>query len=89
LSVAVLGGKSISDMDHMLHSPDLAPADFRLFPQLKSALKRKRFSDAVDIISGKNDLTDTPVQDFNDCFEQRSKCWEHCKQLERDCLEKF
>jgi len=32
------------------YSPDLAPADFHLFPSLKSALKGRRFCDATDII---------------------------------------
>jgi len=32
------------------YSPDLAPADFYLFPQLKSALKVQHFYDATDII---------------------------------------
>jgi hypothetical protein len=33
-----------------LYSPDLAAAEFYLFPQLKSALKGRRFYDATDII---------------------------------------
>jgi len=32
------------------YSPDLAPADFYLFPQVKSALKVQHFYDATDII---------------------------------------
>jgi hypothetical protein len=32
------------------YSPDLAPADFYLFPPLKLALKGRRFCDATDII---------------------------------------
>ena len=31
-------------------SPDLAPADFYLFPRLKSALKGRNFCDTTDII---------------------------------------
>jgi hypothetical protein len=46
-----LAGKGISAMDHPLYSPDLAPADFWLFPELKSVLKEKRFSDTEDIKS--------------------------------------
>jgi hypothetical protein len=30
--------------------PDMVPADFHLFPPLKSALKGRRFCDATDII---------------------------------------
>jgi hypothetical protein len=38
-----LAGKGISTMDDPPYSPDLDPADFLLFPKLKSALKRKVF----------------------------------------------
>jgi hypothetical protein len=40
-----LAGKDISAMDHPLYSPDLAPTDFWLFPELKSVLNGKRFLD--------------------------------------------
>jgi hypothetical protein len=33
-------------------------------------------------------LTDIPVQDFKNCFEQWPKPWEKCKQLEGDYFEK-
>jgi hypothetical protein len=46
-----LSGKGISAMDHQPYFPDLAPADFWLFPKLKSVLKGKRFSDFEDIKS--------------------------------------
>jgi hypothetical protein len=32
------------------YSPELAPADFYLFPRMKSVLKGRRFRDATDII---------------------------------------
>jgi hypothetical protein len=44
-----LAGKGISAMDHPPNLPDLAPADFWLFPELKSVLRAKRFSDVDDI----------------------------------------
>jgi hypothetical protein len=30
-----------------------------------------------------------PVQDFKNCSEQRTKRWEHCKEVEGDYFEKF
>jgi hypothetical protein len=36
-------------MDHPPYSPDLAPCNFWLFPNLKNALKRQRFADIPDI----------------------------------------
>jgi hypothetical protein len=41
-----LEGKGILAMDHLLYSPDLAPADFWLFPKLK---KGKCFSNIENI----------------------------------------
>jgi histone-lysine N-methyltransferase SETMAR len=40
--------KGVSTMDNLLYSPDLAPANFWLFPKLKSVLKGKHFLDAED-----------------------------------------
>jgi histone-lysine N-methyltransferase SETMAR len=75
-----LAGKGISAMDHPPYSPELAQADFWLFPKLKSVLKGKRFSDVEDIKSSvKKILTDIPVQDFKNCFELLPKRWEHRK----------
>jgi hypothetical protein len=37
-------------MQHYTHFPGMAPADFYLFPQLKSASKESRFCDDNDII---------------------------------------
>jgi histone-lysine N-methyltransferase SETMAR len=66
-----LAQKDISAMDHLPYSPDLAPADFWLFPKLKSVMKGKRFSDIEDIKSPvKKFLTCIPVKDFKNCFEQ-------------------
>jgi hypothetical protein len=85
-----LEGKGIYAVDHLLYSPDLAPADFWLFPKLKSVLKGKRFLDVEDIKSSvKKFLTDIPVQDSKNCFEQWPKHWEHRKESEGDYFGKF
>jgi hypothetical protein len=44
-----LAGKGISAMDHPPYSRDLPPADFYPFPEHKSVLKGKRFSDVEEI----------------------------------------
>jgi hypothetical protein len=42
--------KSITEMEHPHYSPDLAALnDFWLFPELKSALKGRKFQDTDDI----------------------------------------
>jgi hypothetical protein len=58
-----LAGKVISAMDDPPYSPELAPSDFWLFPNLKSVLKGKCFSNFEDIKSTvKKMLTNIPVQ---------------------------
>jgi transposase len=44
-----LAGKGISALDHPPYSPDLAPADFWLFSELKNLLKAKSFTDVESI----------------------------------------
>jgi hypothetical protein len=41
-----LAMKNLTLLEHNPHSPDLAAADFYLFPRLKSALKGQRYCDA-------------------------------------------
>lgn len=44
-----LAGKSVTVINHPPYSPDLAPADFFLFPKLKVALKGQRFDNVETI----------------------------------------
>jgi hypothetical protein len=41
--------KSITEMEHLLYSPDLVPNDFWLFPKIKSAFKGRTFPDIEDV----------------------------------------
>jgi hypothetical protein len=45
----LLAKKSITEMEYPLYSPDLAPDDFWLFSEIKSALKGRRFQHIEDI----------------------------------------
>jgi len=40
----------VTTLEHPPYSPELAAADFYLFPRLKSVLKGRPFCDATDII---------------------------------------
>ena len=42
--------QNVTKLQHLPYSPDLVPTDFYLFPQMKSALKGRRFCDATDVI---------------------------------------
>jgi transposase len=44
-----LAEKSITEIEHPPYCPDLAPADFWLFPEIKSTLKGRTFQDTEDI----------------------------------------
>jgi len=41
---------NVTALERLPYSPDLAPADFYPFPNLKSAMKGRGFSVATDII---------------------------------------
>jgi hypothetical protein len=61
-------------MEHPPYSPDLALNDFWLFPEIKYALKGRRFQNNEDI--QKNVMTELkaiPQQGFQKCFQQ----WQH------------
>jgi hypothetical protein len=62
-------------MDHPPYSPELAPADFWDVENMKSCVKKK--------------FGHIRVQNLKRCFRQWLKHWEHCKELEGDCFEKF
>jgi transposase len=58
-----------------LYSPDLAPADFFLFPKLKSTLKGRHFDTFDDIKKNSTkDLFTIPKE----AFQTWQKCWEQC-----------
>ena len=61
------------------YSPDLAPADFLLFPKWKSSLKGRRFQ-AVDEIEENSipNLRAVPQNTFQDAFQKWKKRWERC-----------
>jgi hypothetical protein len=61
------------------YSPDLAPADFFLFPELKSTLKVRRFQTVEEIKENSlQDLRAIPQNTFQDAFQNWKKRWEGC-----------
>ena len=56
------------------YSPDLAPADFFLFPKLKSTLKGRRFLTIEEIKENSlQDLRAIPQNTFQDAFQNWKK----------------
>ena len=64
---------------HPPYSPDLAPADFLLFPKLKTTLKGRRFQ-TIDEIQEKaiRELRAITESAFQEAFQQWKKRWERC-----------
>jgi hypothetical protein len=69
-----LAKRSILKLDHRPYSPDLAPCEFWLFPELKTSLKDHRFPDIADIQGHATTILQSiPEEEFQKCFEQ----WKH------------
>ena len=70
------------------YSPDLAPADFFLFPKLKSTLKGRRF-DTFDEIqkNSTKELFAIPKEAFQKAFQSWQKRWERCVASEGNYFE--
>jgi len=61
------------------YSPDLAPADFFLFPNLKSTLKGHRFQTIEEIKENSLQNLRAILQNtFQDAFQNWKKRWERC-----------
>jgi hypothetical protein len=70
--------KNLTTLEHNPHSPDLAAADFYLFPRLKSAMKGQRFCDA-DIIKNATEKQERLLQNgFQECFRHLYSPWKKC-----------
>ena len=61
------------------YSPDLAPADFFLFPKLKSTLKGRSFESTEAIKTNSlGHLRSIPRTVFQECFRTLKKRWQRC-----------
>jgi hypothetical protein len=70
------------------YSPDFAPADFFLFPKLKSTLKGHRFESTEAIKTNSlAHLRSIPKTAFQECFITLQKHWQRCIQSRGEYLE--
>jgi hypothetical protein len=66
----------VTTLQHPPYSPDLAVADFDLFPPLESALKERRGCDATDIIKNAMEkLKRLSPNGFQECFQHLYSRW--------------
>jgi transposase len=64
---------------HPLYSPDLAPCDFLLFPNLKLRMKGRRFETIEEIQEEYQRVLGTvPKRDFQGCFQAWQERWDRC-----------
>jgi len=77
-----------SVVPHPPYSPDLTPADFFLFPKLKTTLKGRRFQTIEEI---QENATREPraitERVFLEVFQHWNKRWERCIASREDCFE--
>jgi transposase len=78
----------ISIVPHPPYSPDLAPADFFLFPKLKTTLKGRSFQIIEEIQeNATRELRAITESAFQEAFQQWKKCWERGIASRRDYFE--
>ena len=66
-------------VSHPPYSPDLAPADFFLFPKLKTTLKEHCFQNTEEIQANAiRELRAITESAFQEAFQQCKKRWEQC-----------
>lgn len=82
LTTDFMNSQKIELMGHPPYSPDLAPNDFFLFPNVKNKLRGQRFSSAEDAVDTfKNHIMEVSQEDWKNCFdkwfERMQKCIDH------------
>jgi len=78
-----LSKHNIPSLPHPPYSPDLAPCDFFLFPQLKKTMNGRRFDCVEDIqANATRQLRAITKRDYRRCFRQWQERWNKCKQAQ-------
>jgi len=74
-----LAKHNIPSLPHPPYSPDLAPCNFFLFPQLKKTMKGCRFDD-IEEVQAKvtRQMRAITKSYFQRCFRQWQECWSKC-----------
>jgi len=78
-----LAQQKVTVIDHPTYSPDLAPADYFLFPKVKSHLKGRLFDSILDIQRAVTSTLNTNAKD--NFYKGTQKLYNHanlCVQLQ-------
>jgi len=74
-----LAQRGVPVLDHPPYSPDLAPANFFLFPRLKSIMKGTRFADVATVQERVTAvLRSIPTEAFVDSFQKLYERYQKC-----------
>lgn len=77
-------------LPHPPYSPDLAPMDFRVFPDLKSKLRGTRFQSSEELkLATQNIVATFDSQWYDDTYKQWVKRHEKCVRVGGDYVEKM
>jgi hypothetical protein len=80
-----LANNNVATLQQYPYSPNLAAADFFLFPRLKSALNGRRFCDATDISNNvTEELKRLPTNGFQERFQLLYSRWQKCTFAQRE-----
>jgi len=78
-----LAKHNILSLPHSPYSPDLAPCDFFLFPQLKKTMKGRRFNYDEEIEANvTRQLRAITKSDYQRCFHRWQEHWNKCIQAQ-------
>ena len=84
-----MASKKVKTIAHLPYSPDLAPADFWLFPLVKKKLGGKVLEDKEEAMKEWFGVIQTiPKEDFAAAFTSWIRRWTKCKDLDGDYVEK-
>lgn len=84
-----LTGQNIELMGHPPYSPDLAPNDFFLFPNIKKKLRGQRFPTPEEaVFAFKTHVLEVPESDWKKCFENWFQRMQKCINLHGEYFEK-
>jgi hypothetical protein len=72
---------------HQPYSPDLAPCDFFLFPEMKLKLKESQFDTIEEIQAEWQRVLDTLIEkDFQEAFQKWRRQWDQCVHAGGNCI---
>ena len=84
----VLKNLGFQCIDHPPYSPDLAPSDYFLFPNLKKALKGRKFSNDSEVIAAAEQyFSDQTSEFFLEGLKKLEKRCAKCVELRGEYVE--